>query len=62
MFALNTQARNKLIRLDMCQINPEVGPFLYLSSLLQKIARRTTGAKGNKFFASNSKFQVKRFR
>ena len=27
MFALFTQARNKLIRWDMCQLNPEVGPF-----------------------------------
>ena len=27
MFALITQARNKVIRWDMCQTNPEVGPF-----------------------------------
>ena len=27
MFALITQARNKLVRWGMCQINPEVGPF-----------------------------------
>ena len=27
MFALFTQTRNKLIRWDMCQIDPEVGPF-----------------------------------
>ena len=38
MFTLITQARNKLIRWDMCQINPEVGPFGYLSS--QKYQRQ----------------------
>ena len=38
MFALITHARNKLIRWDMCQINPEVGPFGYLSS--QKYQRQ----------------------
>ena len=27
MFALIAQARNQLIGWDMCQINPEVGPF-----------------------------------
>ena len=32
MFVLITQARNKLIRWDMFHINPEVGPFWYLSS------------------------------
>ena len=32
MFVLITQARNELIRWDMCHINPEVGPFWYLSS------------------------------
>ena len=30
-FALITEARNKLIRLGMCEINHEVGPFWHIS-------------------------------